>query len=465
MQLIFLLPERGGIAGSETTRLPRPFTPQKSFPIFRFPDFPVLRPACPFAYQLFTLMRVPSQEVRPVFGVFLLSLIYAAYISLGLPDGIMGTAWPELRATFKVPLNANWPIYALGLAGGLISSLSTGALLKRSSIGRILLATTVLTSVSIAACAASPWFLLIPVFSFFLGLGNGAIDCALNHFAATHLSSRHMNWLHGFWGIGVSSGTLIVSGVFALGGSWRTACLCVALLQALLAVVFSLVLDRWRQTPVEPGSTPDAAPPAPASHATLRETLRVPSAWLSMLAFLLYCGIEFGTGVWTTSLLQDSRGWAPERAALWATGFWVSLTLGRFLVGLVSNRFKAIDLLKLSISGVMIGTGLISLSSLLRHTPYANALTGGGLLLIGLCLAPIYPTMMHDTPRCAGPAHAANLVGLQAAAASIGLALIPGALGTLMKYSSLERLGFMLFALAASLLLTVMLKERLKRSQ
>ena len=396
----------------------------------------------------------------PRFGFLLLALIYAAYISLGLPDGIMGAAWPQVRAEFGVPLNANWPIYILGLAGGLISSLSAGALMRQISTGRILLFTTLLTGSSVAACGLAPQYFVLILLSFLLGLGNGAVDAALNHHAATHLSSRHMNWLHGFWGVGVSTGTLIVAGVNALGGSWRVACLSVATVQGLLALIFLTTQSSWAEpaSGIQGSTTNIPVPERPRN----AQTFRLPAAWVSMGAFFLYCSVEFGTGVWTTSLLEEGRGWHADRAVLFVTLFWGSLTVGRFLVGTVSNRLGPQRILRLALTGVLLGTALISLSSLCGRGNLGGVISAAGLLFTGLSLAPIYPTLMHDTPACVGRGHSMNLIGFQAAAANIGLTCMPGLMGTLMRSTTVELLGILLFIPTCALAALIGLREKYK---
>ncbi len=396
----------------------------------------------------------------PRFGLLLLALIYTAFVSLGLPDGIMGTAWPQIRADFGAPLNANWPIYVVGMAGGLLSSFSAGALMRRMGTGHILLATTLLSCASMAGCALSPTLGLIVGIAFLIGLSNGAVDAALNHHAATHLSSRHMNWLHGFWGVGVSLGTLIISSVCALGGDWRTACLCVAGLQALLSLFFLANQPAW-EAPAE-GIHETTTEPSPAERPATAATLRLPTAWVNMGAFFLYCSVEFGTGVWTTSLLQEGRGWPADRAALFVTFFWGSLTVGRFLTGTFSNAIGSRRILRGALAGVLTGTLLIALSSLCGRGSLGGIVTAAGLLTTGLCLAPLYPTLMHDTPALVGRGHSMNLIGFQAAAANIGLTCTPGLMGTLMRQSSVEWLGLLLFVPACGLLGLVLLRERLR---
>ncbi len=190
------------------------------------------------------------------------------------------------------------------------------------------------------------------------GLGNGAVDAGLNHFVASNLSSRHMNWLHAFWGVGISLGTLIVSGVLALEGTWRSAYAVVGAIQLSLAVAFSFGL-RSVATLRAPEASPGDRRDAPA----LLATLALPASWASMASFFVYCGIECGTGLWIASVLHDGRGWSMQAAGLMVTLFWGSLTFGRFMMGVVSQRTTPVRIVRVATVGVIFGTGLIAASS------------------------------------------------------------------------------------------------------
>jgi fucose permease len=386
----------------------------------------------------------------------LLALVYVAFVSMGLPDGILGAAWPALRAELGVGLNDNWPMLALGTCGSALSNFSSGFLLRRWGVGKVLLSTTFLTATVIFGYSIAGSFAVLAVLGFFLGMGNGAIDAGLNHFAAATLSSRHMNWLHGFWGVGVSLGTLLLSTALALGGTWRQAYFVIAAVQLGLALAF---VKSRRLLPAPPRET--SAHSADA-HPALVDTLRLPAAWLSMAAFFVYCGLETATGLWVASVLHDGRGWTTEAAGLMTTLYWASLTVGRFLIGAISQRFGARRLVALAIAGALLGTSLIAASSLLTATVEgaAGLLVALGLLVTGLSLAPIFPMLMHDTPRLVGARHSVNLIGFQGASAQLGLTSLPILIGALLSLYSTEWLGGLLFTLALLLLALAQLRER-----
>lgn len=391
-----------------------------------------------------------------------LLLIYAAFVSMGLPDGILGAAWPQMRAELRLDLNENWPMLALGSCGSALSSFLSGAALRRLGVGRVLLITTFLTASVVLSYSLGATFGVIVGLAFFLGLGNGAIDAGLNNFVATNLSSRHMSWLHACWGVGVSLGTLLVSGVLTAGGTWRGAYQAVGLLQLMLALAF---LWKRRSLPGTPGSSQEPSSSErsvqSSEHPSYAATFRLPAAWASMLAFVVYCGLECGAGLWVASVLHDGRGWTTQAAGLMATLYWVSLTVGRFLVGTISARTTPLRIVRAAVLGAIVGTALIALSSLpgLRGSA-GGVVMAAGLMLTGLSLAPVFPMLMHDTPRCVGPGHAVNLIGFQGAMGQLGFTLLPIGIGTLLRFYSTEWLGAVLATLAVALLLALVMRER-----
>jgi fucose permease len=404
-----------------------------------------------------TERTAPPAPARGTVGstqALLLLLIYVAFVSLGLPDGLLGAAWPQMRADFSAALNANAPILFLATLGGMTSGFLSGWILRRLGVGRVLVLNTFLTSFAILGFAFSPGLASLAVLSFFLGLGNGAIDAGLNNFVANHLSSRHMNWLHAFWGVGVSLGTLVISGIFAANGSWRTAYQIIGLFQAALGVAFLLNLSSL-QSPGD-AQTPGRTEP----HPPFLATLALPAAWASLALFFAYCGVEFGTGIWIASLLHDGRGWSMESAGLMVSLYWCSLTAGRFLIGTISNRTTPLRIVRWALFGAIAGTSLIALSSLSSlPTGAAGSITGLGLLVTGLSLAPIFPMLMHDTPRLVGRDHAMNLMGFQSAIANLGVAAMPSAIGVVLRWQSTEALGPLLLTIALTMAGLLALRE------
>jgi fucose permease len=315
--------------------------------------------------------------------------------------------------------------------------------------------TTFLTVAVIFGYAGSPSLTVLTALSFFLGLSNGAVDAGLTSFAANHLSSRHMNWLHASWGVGMSLGTVVVSGALLMQRTWRSAYVVVAALQLCLGIAFLLSFPTLRESTQDRDTHPGEARPPFLS------TLSLPTSWGSMAAFFVYCGVECGTGLWIASLLHDGRHWSMKAASLMVTVYWGSLTVGRFLIGTVSQRTTPLRLVRASLRGVVFGTTLIALSSALAaHPVLSGLLTAGGLLVTGLGLSPIYPMLMHDTPRSVGTLHALNLIGFQTAVGTLGYTLLPILMGTVLRHTTTEWLGSMLFGLTVVLVGIVSLRER-----
>jgi fucose permease len=398
---------------------------------------------------------VSSSSLRRV----VLLLIYAAFVSMGLPDGILGAAWPQMRGELSVGLDDNWPMLVLGTCGAAVSSFTSGLALRRFGIGRVLVFTALLTGLVIWGYSLSVNFETITVLALFLGLGNGAIDAGLNHFVATNLSSRHMSWLHASWGVGVSLGTLIVSGVFATGGTWRGAYMAVGSIQLMLALAFVVNLHSLPSTTSRVHDS--TSPHAPS----LRATLGLGRSWTSMAAFFTYCGLECSAGLWITSVLHDGRGWSMQAAGLMTTLYWASLTMGRFVTGSLSQRVTAFSIVRVGLVGALLGTTLIAWSSFaIEPSAESNALLGFttalGLLILGFSLSPIYPMLMHDTPRAVGSGHAVNLIGFQGGAGQVGFTIVPIVIGTLLRVHSTAWLGALLTLLAVTLITLLALRER-----
>jgi fucose permease len=377
----------------------------------------------------------------------LVGLAYAAFISLGLPDGLTGVAWPSIRATFGLPLSALGALITTSTIGYLISSFSAGRLLARLGVGWLLTLSCLATTISLLGYGVAPLWALMVGLGLVAGLGAGAIDAGLNTYAAEEFSPRTMNWLHASFGLGAASGPLLMSAVISAGGPWRLGYLIVGAALLLLTGCFALTRGEW----VVRHDERQAAPPISAP---MLQTLALPRAWLSILLFLLYTGLEFTAGQWLYSLLTEARGSTPAVAGMWVSAYWGSLTIGRVVSGVIVERLTVRQLLRLSLVGALLGVVLLWLNL----TPW---LALAGVVLLGFSLAPMFPSFMSLTPARMGPQHAANTVGFQVAAAMLGGAAFVSGFGLLAGRVGLEALGPSLLVLA-SLLTAVFL--RLDRS-
>ncbi|MDH6461386.1 fucose permease [Micromonospora sp. A200] len=370
----------------------------------------------------------------------LLLLAYLAFVSLGLPDGLIGVGWPSIRADLGVPTEAVGLVLTAGTVGYLTSSVLAGFTLARLGVGRLLAGSTVLASLALTGYASTPELALMIGCALVLGLGSGAVDSGLNAYAAGAFGPRHMTWMHACFGLGVALGPLIMTGALGAGLSWRWGYGLVAGAQIALATAFALTVRAWR--PADP-AVPVVAGTGPVP---VRETLRLPAVWLGALAFMLYVAIEISAGLWAFLLLTEGRGLSATTAGLCVSGYWGSLFVGRVVQGVVAERLGVGRVLRGSLLGMTAGALLIAL-------PAPAWVAVAGLVLVGFAAAPVYPLLTLATPERVGAAHADRAIGVQIGTAGLGAALIPGGLGVLFGHTSVALLGPALTVLSVLLLL------------
>lgn len=363
-------------------------------------------------------------------GLLLIGLAYLGFVSIGFPDGLLGVAWPSIRAFFHLPLDALGALLVMFTTGYLLSSFSSGWLLAHLNVGALLALSCLATALSLFGYALTPWWWLMAALGVLAGLGAGAIDAGLNTFAAMHFSARMVNWLHASYGIGASSGPLLMSSMLNAQYPWQWGYGLVGLGQLLLAVCFGLTQRRWPAANAAQES--QIAAPVPATSS--RRTLRLPVVWLSIAVFFVYTGLEAAAGAWSFSLFTEARGVSTMTAGTWVSVYWGSLTIGRFLAGVVVHVVSVQRLLRLCILGMALGATLLWLN-------LASGSSFLGLALMGLSCAPIFPSLIATTPERLGAAHTANGVGFQIAAAVLGQSILPSLVGLLARHHSLEVVG------------------------
>lgn len=378
----------------------------------------------------------------------LLLLAYLAFISLGLPDGLLGVGWPSIRAEFDVSTESVGLLLFAGTAGYLTSSVAAGFLTGRLGVGVLLAGSTGLAGSALAGYALSPGLALMVGLALLAGFGGGAIDAGLNAYAAGAFGPRHMNWMHAFFGLGVALGPLIMTAVLGGGLSWRVGYGVVAAGQLALATAFLLTARSWNQRgPVPPGLGADRPPPtaAPIAVVSARSTLALPAVWLGVLAFGVYVAIEIGAGLWAFLFLTEGRGVSATVAGLCVSGYWTSLFVGRVVQGLVAERLGTGRVLVGSLIGMAAGAVLIAV-------PGPGWLAVIGLALIGFSAAPVFPLLTLSTADRVGAAHADRAIGMQIAGAGLGGAVIPAGIGVLIARTDVEALGPALVVLSLILL-------------
>lgn len=389
----------------------------------------------------------PQKKTR--LGLILLA--YLAFIALGLPDGLLGVAWPSIRASFGIPLDSLGMLLFAAMAGYLTSSFFSGRLITRMGVGGVLAASCALTGVGLIGYTLAPFWGIMVALGVIAGLGAGAVDSGMNTYVATNFNEGLMQWLHASYGIGVTLGPLIMTLGLNTLGSWHPGYLAVGAFQLALAVCFAFTLPMWKAS----------TKPADAQEhkrltdykTPLLETLKQPSVWLSLLLFFLYTGCEVTLGTWSYTLLTESRHIHPAVAGIWAGSYWAMFTIGRILAGLYTRKVKVNTVVQASLATALAG------ALLLWWNP-AKWVSLAGIALIGFAIAPIFPGLVSGTSSRVSPRYAANTIGMQMAAASLGASAIPSLVGVLARNLSLEVIPVCLFGIFALLLVCFMMAIR-----
>jgi len=364
----------------------------------------------------------------------LLVIIYVAFISLGLPDSMLGAAWPVMQGELGLPLAGAGLVSMIVSGSTIVSSLFSGTLIHRLGTGKLTLTSVLMTALALLGYSFSQNYLWLCLIAVPLGLGAGAVDAALNDFVARNFAARHMNWLHSFWGVGATTGPIIMAFMLNQTGRWQLGYRTVAIVQFALVGILAISLPLWKRFPNPPSLQTD-------TRGQKRRQIRGMTP--NLVAFFAYCAVEASTGLWAASFLVQQRGFSQVLAAGGASAYYLGITLGRFLNGFLSSHFDARNL-------VRGGQALILLGILLMFLPFP-ILSLAGLMIIGLGCAPIYPTLLHETPRRFGAENSASLMGLQMATAYVGLTLMPPLLGLLVGRFGLQLYPFGLLLLALML--------------
>lgn len=387
-----------------------------------------------------------NTKIRASWGLAALSMV--AFIALGMPDGLLGVAWPSMRKSFGQELDGLAILLAGGTTGYLISSFLNGWLLSRLGVGRLLGFSSILTAIALGAYTVAPWWPLMFFLAMLSGLGAGAIDAGLNSWVESHLEPRIMQWLHGSFGIGITLGPLIMTFGLANTGTWQPGYLVVACIQAVLGIVFLSRGGIWDNAPKAEhwhAETDTSLEPIP-----FRKTLQNPRSWLSSLLFFVYVGIELGMGHWAFTWIVSVLAMSTAEAGLWTGAYWAAFTIGRFAGGFLSHHFKPLTM-------VWISLGLASLVTLGLTTGIAGSRQILLLPALGLVIAPIFPALVSSTSQRVGRQHAASTIGMQMSMAGLGVGIIPGVIGTVAKNFGLTIIPLLVFALTLILLVLLSL--------
>ncbi|MDL2288694.1 MFS transporter, partial [Oscillospiraceae bacterium OttesenSCG-928-F05] len=319
----------------------------------------------------------------------LLILIYIAFISLGLPDSLLGSAWPAMHAELGVPISGGGVVSMIIAGGTIVSSLLSDRILRKLGTGPVTFFSVLMTAAALHAMSFAPSFAFLCLAAVPLGLGAGSVDAALNNFVALHYKAAHMNWLHCFWGLGASAGPVIISAFIARGHSWAGGYRVISLLQFALTAVLIFSLPLWKKASA---TTADGSVSLPLSPLAL---LKLPRGKATLTAFFCYCAVEAAVGLWSSSYLVTVRGVSESTAAGWLSLFFAGITAGRVLSGFLSMKIPPRLMLHA-------GQGLIAAGIVIMVLPLWEWICAPGLLLIGLGCAPIFPGLLHNTPESFG---------------------------------------------------------------
>lgn len=381
----------------------------------------------------------------------LIVVIYASFISLGLPDSLLGSAWPVMRQDLEVPVSFAGLLTMIIAGGTILSSLLSDRLTRKWGAGLVTAVSVLMTAAALFGFSISPSFWLLCLWGIPYGLGAGAVDAALNNYVALHYSSRHMNWLHCFWGVGAAVSPYIMGFCLTGGYGWNHGYRTVSMIQIVLTAVLFLSLPLWEKRKASP-SAEEILPKA----LSFQQVLKIQGVPLILATFFSYCALESTAGLWASSYLVQYRGIQEEAAARFASLFFLGITLGRFLCGFVADRIGDRLLIRTGILVVLGGALLIALP-VSSHLPSL-----AGVLIIGLGCAPIYPSIIHSTPSHFGKENSQAVIGIQMASAYVGSTFMPPLFGLIASFLHIGAYPFYLLVFAV---LMLGMSEKLNRTE
>jgi len=382
-------------------------------------------------------------------ATILLIIIYLAFISLGLPDSMLGAAWPAAYAQLGAPVSYAGFVSISITIGTVISSLVSVRVIRRFGTGGVTAACVLLTASALFAISFTHSFVVLMLLAIPLGLGGGAIDAALNNYVALHYKASHMSFLHSFWGVGATISPLIMSHFLKQNGNWQGGYRFVSNLQFSLALIMMLTLPLWGKVS---HASPDELLGGPIEIDN-RAAIKKRGAVFAVLSFFFYCAAESSVGLWVATFFVSVRGIDPSVAASWGSLFFFGIMGGRMISGLLAVRVKERVLLTAGIIFAIAGALLLAL-------PLTQVLSLAGLLLFGFGCAPVFPNLIHITPRRFGAAYSQAIIGLQMAAAYLGSTLIPPLVGWIGQDYGFTGLPYFLLICLAMLYLTIVVCNR-----
>ena len=380
---------------------------------------------------------------------FLLGIIYLSFISLGLPDALLGSAWPNMYPEFQVPVSYAGMISMIIAFGTILSSLQSDRLTKRFGTGKVTAASVGITALALWGFSVSHSFLQLCLWAIPYGLGAGSVDASLNNYVALHYASKHMSWLHCMWGVGTTLGPYIMGAVLTGGAAWNKGYRVISLLQIVLTAVLIISLPKWKEENPAGEETKGGKP------LTFREIISIPGAKAIMLCFFCYCAVEQTTMLWASSYLNLAKGIDAKTAASFAGMFCIGITVGRGINGFIAMKWKDEQMVRM-------GEGIILMGILVMLLPLGNLASLIGFSLVGLGCAPIYPCIIHSIPEYFGAERSQAMIGVQMASAYVGICLMPPFFGLLANHISIRILPLylLLFLVIMGVMYELLNKKR-----
>lgn len=381
----------------------------------------------------------------------LLVLIYLAFISLGLPDSLLGVSWPVMQVEWSMSTDSAGIISMILVCATIVSSLLSGKINRWLGTGKVVFISCLMTGAALLGISFAPSFYWIIPLAIPLGFGGGSVDAALNNYVATHYKAHHMNWLHSFWGVGATLGPIIMAQALMTSLSWRAGYRTVAIIQLSLAAILLISLPLWYKQAKK--SMDKEKEFAPSKDKKQKKAYKIKGVILALCTFAMYCTIESAIGLWGSTYLVQVKNIDVNKAATWIAAYFAGITAGRFLCGFISFKLSNIQLIRS-------GMAIVLLSTMLLMLPLQGNILIVLLVLLGLGLAPIFPAMIHETPVRFGKQNSQSVIGLQMASAYVGIAFVTPGIGVLMERISMTLLPFILVGVAGVM---IFCSERLIR--
>lgn len=381
----------------------------------------------------------------------LLCIIYISFVSLGLPDALLGSAWPSIYPSFNVPVSFAGIVSFIISFGTIISSLNSDKLTRKLGTGKVTAISVGLTALAIFGFSISSSFISLCLWAIPYGLGAGSVDAALNNYVAIHYKSKHMSWLHSMWGIGAATGPHIMGYVMTNGGTWNSGYKVISIIQVILTLLLFLSLPLWKNEAKTNVTNNDKA-------LTIKEVISINGVKQILVCFFCYCALESSTGLWASSYLSIYKGMDTSQAASFASMFYIGITVGRILSGFLTLKFSDDKMIR-------IGQVVIAIGIIILLLPLNVEFSLIGFVVIGLGCAPIYPSIIHSTPSHFGEENSQAIIGLQMACAYVGSSIMPPLFGMFAEHITVALLPYYLsFVLILMIVMHLSLVRRVEKN-